>query len=211
MIEFKSYIATLIDRSAEEFPELSACHYLPGFVETTTIDEIHNKTPALYFSQESVDEIKKVSSGQKDVTVGMVAYLLHSGEAEPIAREAAMVELHAKLISFLAGNRWGLDNVFPPKKITSVDVYGLMRGFATYAISPTVRARCADLYGAGEDSAHLSLMVVSWQQTLRTGVDAFEGSGPSPFKELYSHPLHEDKPEQTVEQHRDEFDWLNKP
>ena len=185
MSHINTYLNQVVSKIKGQFTDLIACEVLPGYLETTTLPEVHSQTPAIFVTHVGMGELQVLPSGQQDIKLQMVAYLLIHNNQNSLQREQDMMKLQSKFLSYLSYQRWGLTDVHHATSIQSADAHGLIKDFksdtSSWRTSVSVLARAAELYGGDDPINQLSLWIVSWEQGLRIGEDAFEDTdGVSP-------------------------------
>jgi len=186
MASIKEYLDSIVTNLAENIPELNTCVVLPGFLETTELQEVHRNTPGVFIAPVGNGEITHVETGESDITLQMVLYLLvvdQPGEEDGISnameREQMAQILLSKLLSHMSSTaqRWGMEEAHPITGIESADVHGLTNDFVPHTkdwrLGTAVLARAADLYGGQDPISHLALWAITWEQRLRLGENNF--------------------------------------
>ncbi|MEO0443488.1 MAG: hypothetical protein AAFZ92_07075 [Pseudomonadota bacterium] len=186
MATIPSFLDSIVSNISENFPQLKTCVVLPGFIETTELLEVHRNTPGVFVAHVGNGEIKHIGSGESDVTMQMVMYLLvvdQPGEADgirnAIERERVAQDLLTGLLIHMSSTaqRWGMDDVHPVTHIESADVHGLTNNFTPHTkdwrLGTAVLARAADLYGRDDPISKLALWAITWEQKIRVGHNVF--------------------------------------
>ena len=136
-------------------------------------DALEHDSPAVIFANAGVGELHHLPSGEQDIKLQMVAYLLVY-DPQVLQREQTMMQLQVELLSFLDWQRWGLCFTHPVSAIEALDAHGLMKDFksdtSSWRTGVSVLARAADLYAESTQN-QLSLWIVSWEQHLRLGTE----------------------------------------
>jgi hypothetical protein len=186
MATIKDFLESIVGNLKENFPELKTCVVLPGFLETTELQEVHKNTPGVFVAPVGNGEITHVETGESDITLQLVLYLLvvdQPGEEDGISnateREQIAQILLSKLLSHMSSTaqRWGLPEAHPATAIESADVHGLTNDFIPHTkdwrLGTAVLARAADLYGGQDPISNLALWAITWEQRLRLGKNDF--------------------------------------
>ena len=182
MSNINTFINSVVARIGSHLPALKTCVALPGYLETTDLNEVHKKTPGVFVAAVGTGEIHPVETGESDVTLQMVAYLLVVN-SDALQREQTAQELMTDLLVYISssGQRWGVDDAHPTGAIESADVHGLTKDFQPHVkdwrMGTAVLARAADLYGSTEPISNLALWAITWEQILRIGINDFAPSG----------------------------------
>ncbi len=180
MLQINTYLNQVVTKIKVQFPDLIACEVLPGYLETTTLAEVHSETPAIFVTHVGMGELQSLPSGEQDIKLQMTAYLMIHNDQNALQREQDMMQLQTQFLSYLSAQRWGLTKVHPASAIESADAHGLIKDFksdtSSWRTSVSVLARAAELYGGNTPINQLSLWIVSWEQVLRIGENAFEGT-----------------------------------
>ena len=190
MSDINTYLNQVVSKIKTQFTQLITCEVLPGYLETTTLPEVHSLTPAIFVTHVGMGELQSVHTGQQDINLQMVAYLLIHNDTNALQREQDMMLLQSQFLSYLSNQRWGLANVHPTTSIQSADAHGLIKDYksdtSSWRTSVSVLARAADLYGGSDPISQLSLWIVSWEQGLRIGENAFDDVNGVMPAEVYS-------------------------
>lgn len=179
MSNINTFITAVVDSLSNRFPELNTCAALSGYLETTDLTVIHANTPGLFVASVGTGEILAVETGESDVTLQMVAYLLVV-DSDSLQREKTAQELMTGLLTCISagGQRWGVAQAHPTRAIESADVHGLTKNFEPHVkdwrLGTAVLARAADLYGATDPVSNLALWAITWEQVLRIGDNDFD-------------------------------------
>ncbi len=186
MATIKGFLESIVGNLKENFPELKTCVVLPGFLETTELQEVHKNTPGVFVAPVGNGEITHVETGESDITLQMVIYLLvvdQPGEEDGISnatdRERIAQILLSKLLSHMSSTaqRWDFPEAHPATAIESADVHGLTNDFIPHTkdwrLGTAVLARAADLYGGQDPISNLALWAITWEQRLRLGENDF--------------------------------------
>ncbi len=182
MSNINTFIAAIVNKLSTQFSELNTCVALPGYVESTDITVIHANTPGVFVASVGTGEIKPVETGQSDITLQLVAYLLIV-DNNSIQREQTAQVLLTGLVDYIStnGQRWGVAEAHPSAAVESADVHGLTKNFEPHVkdwrLGTAVLARAADLYGATDPISNLALWAITWEQILRVGTDEFDNTG----------------------------------
>ena len=182
MSDINLFIDSIVNSIHNQFPELKTCVSLPGYLETTDLTVIHANTPGVFVASVGSGGVTPIETGETDITLHMVAYLLVVN-ADSIQREEMAQQLLTGLLGHIGvgAQRWGLANAHPAMAVESEDVHGLTNDFQPHVkdwrLSTAILARAADLYGATDPISNLALWAITWEQTLRTGTDTFDNSG----------------------------------
>jgi hypothetical protein len=182
MSNINLFIDSIVNSIDNQFPELQTCVALPGYLETTDLTVIHANTPGVFVASVGSGGVTPVETGETDVALHMVAYLLVV-DPDSIQREQTTQQLMTGLLSHIgvSSQRWGLANAHPATAVESEDVHGLTNNFQPHVkdwrLSTAILSRAADLYGASDPISNLALWAITWEQTLRTGANAFDDSG----------------------------------
>ncbi len=175
---------SIVSKLAMQFPQLNTCVALPGYLETTDITLIHDQTPGVFVACVGSGEVTPVETGENDITLQMVGYLLVVNK-DAIQREQVAQELLTGLLATISsqGQRWGVANAHPAVAVESADVHGLTKDFEPHVkdwrLGTAVLARAADLYGASDPISNLALWAITWEQKLRIGNNYFDDLGGS--------------------------------
>lgn len=158
------------DIKRELGPLIKECKPLAGLLETTDIAALHANTPAIYIATVGTGELTLVETGQKDIKVFILAYVLVVNP-DSIQREQVTRQIVDSLLLYVPLRRWGLGSAFPAMAVESADLHGLSKGFkpdvTTWRTSVSALSRAADLYGGSDPVSNLALWAVSWEQVLR--------------------------------------------
>ncbi len=182
MSNINTFITSVVSKIGEKFPELNTCVALPGYLETTDLSVIHDNTPGVFVASVGTGDITAVETGESDVTLQMVAYLLVVN-SDSLEREKTAQELMTGLLAYISasGQRWGVAQAHPTSAIESADVHGLTKDFEPHVkdwrLGTAVLARAADLYGATDPISNLALWAITWEQVLRIGANDLDSSG----------------------------------
>ncbi|MEE8057938.1 MAG: LamG-like jellyroll fold domain-containing protein [Pseudomonadales bacterium] len=182
MANVNTLITGVVTTIKTQFPQLLACEALAGFLETTNVADIHSNTPAVYVASVGTGELTWVPSGENDLTVHMVAYVLLVNAIDSLQREQDNQILVTDLLDYVGRQqRWGLTNVHPATAVESEDVHGLTQDFQPHVkdwrLGVSVLARAADLYGGDEPVSNLALWAITWEQMIRIGEDLYDNAG----------------------------------
>lgn len=182
MSNTNDFINAVVTQLDTQFPTLNTCVALPGYLEGTDLTVVHANTPGVFVASVGSGDTVPVATGQIDITLQMVAYLLVV-DSNAIAREQTTQTLLTGLLNYisLSGQRWGVATAHPATAVESADVHGLTKDFEPHVkdwrLGTAVLARAADLYGATDPISNLALWAITWEQPLRVGTDAFDTSG----------------------------------
>lgn len=193
MATIKDFLENIVGNLRETFPEVKTCVVLPGFLETTELQEVHKNTPGLFVAPVGNGEITHVETGESDITMQLVIYLLvvdQPGEEDGISNATEREEVAQVLLSKVLGHmsstaqRWDFPEAHPATAIESADVHGLTNDFIPHTkdwrLGTAVLARAADLYGGKTDPiSNLALWAITWEQRLRLGNNDFAVNGAS--------------------------------
>jgi len=178
-----SFIDSVVDNIKTTFSDrLNTCVSLPGYLETTDLTVIHENTPGVFIAPVGSGEIVRVETGETDITLQMVAYLLVVNN-NSLQREQIAQDLVSDLLHYIAmsGQRWGVVNAHPTTAVESADVHGLSKDFEPnvrdWRLGAAVLARAADLYGSTDPVSNLALWAITWEQMLRVGANAYDTTG----------------------------------
>ncbi|MEE8058992.1 MAG: hypothetical protein V3T17_14325 [Pseudomonadales bacterium] len=189
MTTINTLITNIVTHIKSDFPELVACEALAGYLETTTVDTLHANTPGLYIASVGSGEMAPVETGQRDITVQLVAYLILVNATDSLQREEDTQLLISNLLAYVGWNRWGLGNVHPAMAVESADVHGLTNDFQPHVkdwrLGVSVLARAADIYGSDNPVSNLALWAITWEQQIRVGDDLYDDSGDTTPTHLY--------------------------
>ncbi len=182
MVSIQTLLDSIVVDLKKHFTELKTCVVLPGYIETTELVEVHKNTPGVFVAHVGNGEITHVETGQSDITLQLVMYLLvvdQPGEADGIAnaveRERVAQDLLSRLLTHMSASaqRWGMAEAFPATAIESADVHGLTNNFTPHTrdwrLGTAVLSRAADLYGGNDPISRLALWAITWEQKLRMG------------------------------------------
>ncbi|MBU2707537.1 hypothetical protein KCM76_16200 [Zooshikella marina] len=152
---------------------------LPGYIETTSVEDLHEKTPGFYLAHEGIGDTMSVPSGETDIVVRLVAYIIVVDKVDSLVREKTMCDLISQLSILISSNRWGLPFVHPAVNVVSQDLHGLSNGYksdtSSWRTSVSVLARASDLYGGEVNPVTgLSLRTITWEQSIRVGDDLYK-------------------------------------
>ncbi len=182
MSNINTFIIAIINKLSTQFPELNICVALPGYLESTDLTVIHANTPGVFVASVGTGEIMPVETGQSDITLQLVAYLLIV-DNNSIQREQTAQVLLTGLVDYIStnGQRWGVAQAHPSAAVESADVHGLTKDFEPnindWRLGTAVLARAADLYGQVDPISNLALWAITWEQILRVGTDEFDNAG----------------------------------
>ncbi len=191
MVSIRQFLEHIVEDLTANFPELKTCVVLPGYLETTELQEVHRNTPGVFIAPVGNGEITHVKTGESDITMQMVLYLLvvdqpgaDDGIRDAVMREQVAQDLLTKLLAHMSrtAQRWGLDGAHPAMAIESADVHGLTNNFTPHTkdwrLGTAVLARAADLYGGSDPISQLALWAITWEQKLRLGINELDGESP---------------------------------
>jgi hypothetical protein len=151
---------------------LKLCKPLAGYIETTDISAIHGKSPALFITTVGSSETSLVETGECDVSLNIVAYLLVV-QPDSLKRESQVQDTITRLSMLIPNQQWGMKNCFPAKELEITDFHGLSKGFQPHITSwrtgVSVLAYASDLYGGSDPVSHLALWGFTWEQAIRIG------------------------------------------
>ncbi len=183
MSDINIFVDSVVSSISNQFPELNTCVSWPGFLETTDLSVIHANTPGVFVAPVGSGAVTPIESGETDVTLHMVAYLLVVN-TDSLQREDTAQRLLTGLLGYigLGAQRWGLPNAHPATAVESEDVHGLTSDFQPHVkdwrLGTAILARAADLYGGPTNPiSNLALWAITWEQTLRVGNNVFDNSG----------------------------------
>ena len=190
MATIKQFLDSIVSNLQENFPELKTCVVLPGYLEARELQEVHRQTPGVFIAPVGNGEITHVDTGESDITLQMVLYLLvvdqpgeDDGIRNAIEREEVAQVLLSKLLSHMSSSaqRWGMEAAHPATAIESADVHGLTNDFVPHTkdwrLGTAVLARAADLYGGEDSISNLALWSITWEQRVRMGINDFATTG----------------------------------
>ena len=133
MLQINTYLNQVVNKINTQFKtqynKLMACEVLPGYLETTSLSEVHSQTPAIFVTHVGMGELQVLPSGQQDIKLQMVAYLIIHNDENALQREQDMMVLQSQFFSYLSTQRWGLNNVHHATSIQSADAHGLIKDF----------------------------------------------------------------------------------
>jgi len=102
--------------------ELLVCKPLVNVLKTMDLGAIHQNTPALFITNVGTSETSVVESGECDVTLNVVAYLLS------VNTDVETVQSILTRLSFIIPNqRWKIPNCFPAQNLETLDYHGLSK------------------------------------------------------------------------------------
>lgn len=204
MSDIHHFLKTVTDKIQEKFPVERAedglgfkvCALLPGYIETTHVEEIHGSTPALFLTNVGVGKVEDLNSGQVEINLQMMAYLvivtdkeidiapcvdlslenrLKTANLDPVKREEKMMLFLSELYPFINSNSWGLNFALPAKDVESADAYGLIKEFqphtGSWRTGVSALARAKEVYNGHMNSGKMSLYMISWEQNIYLGTD----------------------------------------
>lgn len=171
MSDLSQFLDRIADDIKREFAALiKECKPLAGLLETTDLAALHANTPAIYIATVGTGELTPVASGERDIKVFIIAYVLVVN-ADSIERERITQEIVNGLLIYVPLRRWGVKRAFPALAVESSDLHGLSKGFkpdvTTWRTSVSALSRASDLYGGTDPVSNLALWGVSWEQVLR--------------------------------------------
>ena len=177
--DIDSLISAVVVSLRTRFPELIRCQSLAGYIETTSPADIHKDTPGVYVASLGTGDVVAVETGERDIVVRMVAYLISVSEKSQ-QREVQAQILITNLLDHISWQRWGLPNAHPAREVQSNDVYGLTENFEPHIkdwrLDVSVLARAADLYGGDDPVSYLTLWAITWEQMLRVGTNIYDNN-----------------------------------
>ena len=172
-INIDLFVKRVVEKLSKQFPGLVRCVPLAGYLETTTLADVHSHTPGLFISAIGTGELTSVETGQNDLQLLMAAYFLLVNKNDAMQRETDTMEWVTSLVDYITLQRWGLPLVYGADAVESLDLHGLTKGFksdtTSWRLGVSALARAADLYGGDNPISNLSLWLITWEQTLRTG------------------------------------------
>ncbi|ODS24435.1 hypothetical protein AB835_03815 [Candidatus Endobugula sertula] len=182
MSNTNALINAVVSQLKAKFTTLKTCVALPGYLESTDLSSVHANTPGVFVAAVGTGDIVPIETGQRDITLQMVAYLLVINN-NSIQREHVAQTLLSGLLDYISmnGQHWGLATAYPTTGIESADVHGLTKKFEPHVkdwrLGTAVLARAADLYGSTNPISNLALWAITWEQMLRVGIDEFDSGG----------------------------------
>jgi len=178
MTGIEKLIKSIVTNLKDKFIDLKTCEALAGFLETTTHQHIITTTPGIYIANVGSGGIKTVPSGEIDIKLYMVAYLMVYNKTNSQKREHTVQKLLNDLLIYISDSQyWSLNNTFAAKSVESMDFHGLSKGHQS---SPSewrtgfpVMAWASDLYGEGSPIDNLALWAITWEQRIRIGDNVY--------------------------------------
>ena len=173
MPDLSDFIRNVANDMQTEFAsELKVARPLAGLLETTDLAALHANTPAVFISTVGTGKLTLVETGEKDIEVYIIAYVLVVNP-DSVDREKTAQQIVARLLDYVPYRRWGFSGAFPAMAVESADLHGLSKGFkpdvTSWRTSVSALSRASDLYGGSDPISHLALWAVTWEQVLRTG------------------------------------------
>jgi hypothetical protein len=189
MANLNLFIDAVVENITKELGDsIVMCKPLAGLLETTELSAIHGKTPGIFVTVVGSSESTLLETEQVDSTMLVVAYVLVV-KPDSMEREKLSNELVSNLLSYVPGQRWGLNNAYYASAVECADLHGLAKGFkpdvSSWRYGVSVLARAADLYGGTDPISNMALWAVTWEQKLRLGKSVFEEDSWPGLKEVY--------------------------
>lgn len=144
----------------------------------------------------NIMEVKAIETEQTDTTLQLSLYIL---TISTLTLENRIdIALATTLLKLINNNRWKLTYVLPANNLKKIDLYGLtveakqITGIKGW--NPSIQAHAKDLYEENTNfhPQDLSLMLLSWEQTLRINQDIFASSRiiPKAISIKYKNTMH---------------------
>ncbi len=138
-------------------PELKTCESHGGRIDKDEIKRMSGRAPAVYVAVMATGKPEEVGTGEQDVPVTFVAYVVTSDKPK-LPRAVAALNMTEFLIERIYGRKWGFeDNVFSAGTAAS-----------------------KNLYSGKIATKGIALWAVTWSQTVRLGDDIFKATLPMP-------------------------------
>jgi len=189
MANLNNFIDAVVEHISTHLKDdIAVCKPLSGLLETTELSAIHGRTPGVFVTIVGSSESTLLETEQVESTLLVVAYVLVVNP-DSIERETITTDLISTLLTYIPGQRWGLNNAYYASSVECADLHGLAKGFkpdvSSWRYGVSVLARAADLYGGSDPITNMAIWAVTWEQKLRLGRSVFEEESWSGIKQLY--------------------------
>lgn len=170
-----TYLDAVIFKLSQYFgTRIGVCDIHPGKLDETEVGNLHAHTPAIYTAILDVPKVELVESGQAELSIKLVSFILVHGLSVKM-RESTARNIAIEMIPLLNAQRWQLGFVQPAEEVDAFDLYGLLQSpdkvVGDQGWNPSLQARARDLLGDIAANGHPKIAIwgVRWQQRLRLG------------------------------------------
>jgi hypothetical protein len=140
----------------QQITGLETCELHGGPIDLAELERIEVIAPAIYISLLGNPNLDNPNTGERDVELGLAAYVVTMDSDEQPRFEAA-INLVESLLIHIPDNQWGQEGTFGAEQVTA-----------------------GNFYSGAIDGYGVALWSVTWKQTIRLGESVWDAEGTFP-------------------------------